>query len=96
MVRQRKIAALKLLIILKRRRAFLKKYWMPPTWPNPVGECEFFTAMIERKNGDESLFYTFYRNSPATFDVLHSMVKEKLMKDRTPQGNPFLLGSALR
>ncbi|KAH8009219.1 hypothetical protein HPB51_013127 [Rhipicephalus microplus] len=84
MERQRKIAALKLLIILKRRRAFLKKYWVRPTWANRAGESGFFTALEKMKNGDESLFYTFYRMSPATFDVLHSLVKEKLTKDQCP------------
>ncbi|KAL3243017.1 hypothetical protein MRX96_020694 [Rhipicephalus microplus] len=89
MERQRKIAALKLLIILKRRRAFLKKYWVRPTWANRAGEREFFTAMKEMKNGDESLFYSFYRMSPATFGVLHSLVKEKLTKDQCPSREPI-------
>ncbi|KAH7955245.1 hypothetical protein HPB51_028155 [Rhipicephalus microplus] len=76
--------ALKLLIILERRPAFLKKYWVRPTWANQAGESEFFTAIKEMKNGDDSLFYTFYRMSPATLDVLHSLVKEKLTKDQCP------------
>ncbi|KAL1443849.1 hypothetical protein MTO96_045796 [Rhipicephalus appendiculatus] len=44
MERQRKTAALKLLIILKRRRAFLRKYWVRPTWTKRADESEFFTA----------------------------------------------------
>ncbi|KAL3189287.1 hypothetical protein MRX96_002954 [Rhipicephalus microplus] len=95
MERQRKIAALKLLIILKRRRAFFKKYWVRPTWANRAGESEFFTAMEKMKNGDESLFYTFYRMSPATFDVLHSLVKEKLTKDQCPSREPISSGEHL-
>nr|XP_037279728.1 protein ANTAGONIST OF LIKE HETEROCHROMATIN PROTEIN 1-like [Rhipicephalus microplus] len=95
MERQRKIAALKLLIILKRRRAFMKKYWVRPTWANRAGESEFFTAMEKMKNGDESLFYTFYRMSPATFDVLHSLVKEKLTKDQCPSREPISSGERL-
>ncbi|KAH8038621.1 hypothetical protein HPB51_002745 [Rhipicephalus microplus] len=95
MERQRKIAALKLLIILKRRRAFLKKYWVRPTWANRAGESEFFTAMEKMKNGDESLFYTFYRMSPVTFDVLHSLVKEKLTKDQCPSREPISSGERL-
>ncbi|KAL3212981.1 hypothetical protein MRX96_035802 [Rhipicephalus microplus] len=91
---QRKIAALKLLLILKRRRAFMKKYWVRPTWANRAGESEFFTAM-EKMNGDESLFYTFYRMSPATFDVLHSLVKEKLTKDQCPSREPISSGERL-
>ncbi|KAL3222874.1 hypothetical protein MRX96_028306 [Rhipicephalus microplus] len=78
MERQRKIAALKLLIILKRRRAFLKKYWTE-----------------KMKNGYESLFYTFYRMSPATFDVLHSLVKEMLTKDQCPSREPISSGERL-
>ncbi|KAL3225456.1 hypothetical protein MRX96_025793 [Rhipicephalus microplus] len=95
MERQRKIAALKLLLILKRRRAFMKKYWVRPTWANRAGEREFFTAMEKMKNGDESLFYTFYRMSPATFDVLHSLVKEKLTKDQCPSREPISSGERL-
>ncbi|KAL3193943.1 hypothetical protein MRX96_016511 [Rhipicephalus microplus] len=47
------------------------------------------------KNGDESLFYTFYRMSPATFDVLHSLVKEKLTKDQCPSREPISSGERL-
>ncbi|KAL3184277.1 hypothetical protein MRX96_032082 [Rhipicephalus microplus] len=47
------------------------------------------------KNGDESLFYTFYRMSPATFDVLHSLVKEKLTKDQCPSRKPISSGERL-
>ncbi|KAL3212593.1 hypothetical protein MRX96_008003 [Rhipicephalus microplus] len=95
MERQRKIAALKLLIILKRRRALLKKYWVRPTWANRACESEFFTAMKEMKKGDESLFYTFYLMSPATFDVLHSLKKEKLTKDQCPSREPISSGERL-
>ncbi|KAH8022724.1 hypothetical protein HPB51_002727 [Rhipicephalus microplus] len=41
------------------------------------------------KNGDESLFYTFYRMLPANFDVLHSLMKEKLTKDQCPSREPI-------
>ncbi|KAH7964366.1 hypothetical protein HPB51_027398 [Rhipicephalus microplus] len=92
MKRQRKIAAMKLLIILKRWRAFLRKYWVRPTWTKRADESEFFTAMKEMKNGDESLFYMFYRVSPATFDMLHSLVKEKLNKDQCPSRDPISSG----
>ncbi|KAH8024867.1 hypothetical protein MRX96_031728 [Rhipicephalus microplus] len=95
MERQKKIAALKLLVILKRRRAFLIKYWVRPTWANRAGESEFFTAMKEMKNGDESLFYTFYWMSPATFDVRHSLVKEKLTKDQCRSREPISSGELL-
>ncbi|KAL3184248.1 hypothetical protein MRX96_032133 [Rhipicephalus microplus] len=74
MERQRKIGPLKLLITLKRRRAFLKEYWVRPTWANRAGESDFSTAMKEMKNGDKLLFYMFYRMSPATFDVLHNLM----------------------
>ncbi|KAL1485605.1 hypothetical protein MTO96_031822 [Rhipicephalus appendiculatus] len=40
--------------------------------------------MKHRKNGDEPLFYMFYRMSPDTFDVLHSFVREELTKDQCP------------
>ncbi|KAL3209165.1 hypothetical protein MRX96_009353 [Rhipicephalus microplus] len=95
MQRQRKIAVLKLLIILKRRRAFLKKYWVRPTWANRAGESELFTAMKEMNNGDKSLFYMFYRMSPANFDVLHSLVQEKLTKDQCPSRETILSGERL-
>lgn len=51
--------------------------------------------MEKMKNGDESLFYTFYRMSPATFDVLHSLVKEKLTKDQCPSREPISSGERL-
>ncbi|KAH8026340.1 hypothetical protein HPB51_020046 [Rhipicephalus microplus] len=95
MQRQRKIAVLKLLIILKRRRAFLKKYWVRPTWANRAGESELFTAMKEMNNGDKSLFYMFYRMSPANFDVLHSLVQQKLTKDQCPSRETILSGERL-
>ncbi|KAL3226761.1 hypothetical protein MRX96_004377 [Rhipicephalus microplus] len=41
------------------------------------------------KNGDESLFYMFYRVSPATFDVLNSLVQEKLTKGQCPSRKPI-------
>ncbi|KAL3218678.1 hypothetical protein MRX96_031415 [Rhipicephalus microplus] len=66
-----------------------------PTWPSRAGESEFFTAIKEMKNGDESLFYAFYRMSPATFDVLHSLVKEKLSKDQCPSREPISSGERL-
>ncbi|KAL3187556.1 hypothetical protein MRX96_025058 [Rhipicephalus microplus] len=47
------------------------------------------------KNGDESLFYTFYRMSPATFDVLHSLVKEELTRDQCPSREPISSGERL-
>ncbi|KAL1479688.1 hypothetical protein MTO96_051653 [Rhipicephalus appendiculatus] len=95
MERQRKTAALKLLLILKRRRAFLRKYWVRPTWTKRADESEFFTAMKNMKNGDESLFYMFYRMSPDTFDVLHSLVREQLTKDQCPSREPISSGERL-
>ncbi|KAL1479689.1 hypothetical protein MTO96_051651 [Rhipicephalus appendiculatus] len=95
MERQRKTAALKLLLILKRRRAFLRKYWVRPTWTKRADESEFFSAMKNMKNGDESLFYMFYRMSPDTFDVLHSLVREQLTKDQGPSREPVSSGERL-
>ncbi|KAL1439360.1 hypothetical protein MTO96_010373 [Rhipicephalus appendiculatus] len=95
MERQRKTAALKLLLILKRRRAFLRKYWVRPTWTKRADESEFFTAMKNMKNGDESLFYMFYRMSPDTFDMLHSLVREQLTKDQCPSREPISSGERL-
>ncbi|KAH8042570.1 hypothetical protein HPB51_024623 [Rhipicephalus microplus] len=51
--------------------------------------------MKEMKNGDESLFYTIYRMSPATFDMLHSLVKEKLTKGQCPSREPISSGERL-
>ncbi|KAL3212572.1 hypothetical protein MRX96_007984 [Rhipicephalus microplus] len=73
--------------------SFLEEVRVRPTWANLAGESEFFTAMKEMKNGDESLLYTFYRMSPATFDVLHSLgKKEKLTKDQCPSREPISSG----
>ncbi|XP_065297969.1 uncharacterized protein [Dermacentor albipictus] len=44
-------------------------------------EREFFTAMELMKNGDDSLFFKFYRRSPETFDGLHDMVRDRLTKE---------------
>ncbi|XP_037567439.2 uncharacterized protein LOC119463717 [Dermacentor silvarum] len=95
MERQRKLAALKLLLILKRRRAFSRKYWVRPTWTKRSDESEFFTAMKLMKNGDESLFYMFYRMSPETFDMLHSLVREDLTKEQCPSRAPISSGERL-
>ncbi|KAH7977834.1 hypothetical protein HPB49_003711 [Dermacentor silvarum] len=95
MERQRKLAALTLLIILKRRRAFLRKYWVRPTWTKRSDESEFFTATKLMKNGDESLFYKFYRMPPDTFDMLHSLVREDLMKEQCASRAPISSGERL-
>ncbi|KAH7950200.1 hypothetical protein HPB49_020902 [Dermacentor silvarum] len=95
MERQRKLAALKLLIILKRTRAFLRKYWVRPTWMKRSDESEFFTAMKLMKNGDESLFYMFYRMSPETFGMLHSLVREDITREQCPSKAPISSGEHL-
>ncbi|KAL3197744.1 hypothetical protein MRX96_053872 [Rhipicephalus microplus] len=93
MERHRKIGVLKLLIIRKRRRLFLRKYWVRSHGQCERTKSEFFPAMKEMKNGDESLFCMFYRMSPATFDMLHSLVQEKLTKDQCPsRGTHFFCG----
>ncbi|KAH8009114.1 hypothetical protein HPB51_010312 [Rhipicephalus microplus] len=78
------------------RGALKKKLW------NVLGVLDFnqpkkthVFSMKQMKNGDESLFYTFYRLSPATFDVLHSLVKEKLTKDQCPSREPISSGERL-
>lgn len=51
------------------------------------------------RNGDPSLFYKFFRMSPATFDFLHSLVEEGLTKEwlcREPVSSGERLAITLR
>ncbi|XP_070392388.1 uncharacterized protein [Dermacentor albipictus] len=81
MERRRKLAALQLLLIMKRKQALSRKHWVRPVWTKRADESEFFTAMKVMKNGDDSLFFKFYRMSPETFDALHDMVRDRLTKE---------------
>ncbi|KAH6921225.1 hypothetical protein HPB50_027794 [Hyalomma asiaticum] len=51
-------------------------------------ESQFFTAMKRMNNGDDSLFFQFYRMTPDTFNLLHSMVQEHLTKEKCPSREP--------
>ncbi|KAK8772045.1 hypothetical protein V5799_024710, partial [Amblyomma americanum] len=78
---QQKVAALRLRLILKRKKALTRKYWVRPVWERRAEESEFFTAMKVMQDGDASLFHKFYRMSPETFNLLHSMVASRLTKE---------------
>ncbi|KAH6925276.1 hypothetical protein HPB50_003179 [Hyalomma asiaticum] len=66
------MAAIKLILILKRRQALSCEYWVRPVWTKRREESELFTAMELMRNGGMS---------PATFDVLHDMVCGHLTKE---------------
>ncbi|KAH6938216.1 hypothetical protein HPB50_007802 [Hyalomma asiaticum] len=51
--------------------------------------------MKRMKNGDDSLFFKFYRMTPDTFDLLHSMVQEHLTKEKCPSREPISSGERL-
>nr|XP_054928897.1 uncharacterized protein LOC129385793 [Dermacentor andersoni] len=66
---------------MKRKQALSRKHWVRPVWAKRADESEFFTAVKLMKNGDDSLFFKFYRMSPETFDALHDMVRDRLTKE---------------
>ncbi|KAH7934091.1 hypothetical protein HPB49_021424 [Dermacentor silvarum] len=76
MERRRKLAAAQLLLIIRRRQALSRRQWVRPVWTKRADESEYFTA-----NGDDSLFFKFYRMSPETFDALHDLVRDRLSKE---------------
>ncbi|KAK8775363.1 hypothetical protein V5799_031294 [Amblyomma americanum] len=78
---QQKVAALRLRLIPKRKKALTRKYWVRPVWEWHAEESEFFTAMKVMQDGDASLFHKFYRMSPETFNFLHSTVASRLTKE---------------
>ncbi|KAH6930228.1 hypothetical protein HPB50_012134 [Hyalomma asiaticum] len=52
-------------------------------------------ATKRMKNGDKSLFFTFYRMTPDTFDFLLSMVQGHLTKEKCPSREPIFSGERL-
>ncbi|KAH7985979.1 hypothetical protein HPB49_026176 [Dermacentor silvarum] len=81
MERRRKLAVAQLLLIIRRRQALSRRQWVRPVWTKRADESEYFTAMKLMKNGDDSLFFKFYRMSPETFDALHDLVRDRLSKE---------------
>ncbi|KAH7970702.1 hypothetical protein HPB49_014406 [Dermacentor silvarum] len=81
MERRRKLAAAQLLLIIRRRQALSRKQWVRPVRTKRADESEYFTMMKLMKNGDDSLFFKFYRMSPETFNALHDMVWDRLSNE---------------
>ncbi|CAN7944090.1 unnamed protein product [Ixodes hexagonus] len=99
MERERKLAAYRLMLILKERQASTPRHWVRPVWKNRAKESEYFTAMQAMKSGDPSLFHKYYRMSPQTFDILHGLVESRLTEEwlcREPVSSGERLALTLR